>query len=95
MGDATMMRTKAVLLGVTMVLMSACAGGPTREMGLVEELLHSRLDLFQSVLDDIDYHEVQILYTQIDRDEKNLPSFLPLHKILFTLKIGTKLPNES
>ena len=58
-----------------MVLIGACSEGDTRKMGLIEELLRSRPDLFQSVLDNIDYHEVQILYTQIDRDVDNAPSF--------------------
>ena len=62
-----------------MVLMSGCASmggdGSGAEMGLVEKLLRSRPDLFQPVLDNIDYHEVQILYTQIDRDAENRPRF--------------------
>lgn len=74
-----MRRGAEVLLGVTMVLMSGCASmsgdDPGEEMGLVETLLRSRQDLFQSVLDNIDYHEVQVLYTQIDRDTENRPRF--------------------
>jgi hypothetical protein len=58
-----------------MMVMSACSSTGTREMGLVEEVLRSRPDLFQPVLDRLDYHEVQILYTQIDRDADNEPSF--------------------
>ena len=70
-----MTRGAAAVLGVAMVLMSACAGSTSEEMGLVENLLRSRLDWFGSVLENIDYHEVQILYTQIDRAADNTPSF--------------------
>ncbi|MGH7594710.1 MAG: serine hydrolase [bacterium] len=42
---------------------------------LVEQLLQSRPDLFREVLKNIEKHEIQILYTQIDRDQKNRPSF--------------------
>jgi predicted alpha/beta superfamily hydrolase len=42
---------------------------------LVEQLLQSRPDLFGEVLKNIEKHEVQILYTQIDRDRNNRPAF--------------------
>jgi hypothetical protein len=42
---------------------------------VIEELLHSRPDLFGPVLENLDKHEVQILYTQIDRDGDNRPCF--------------------
>jgi hypothetical protein len=74
-----MTRRAAAVLGVTMVLMSACTSGlstsGSSEKNLVEELLHSRPEWFGSVLENIDYHEVQILYTQIDRDAENRPQF--------------------
>ena len=38
---------------------------------LVDDLLRSRPDWFGPVLENVDYHEVQILYTQIDRDAEN------------------------
>jgi hypothetical protein len=49
--------------------------GCSKEIGVVEGLLRSRPDLFGPVLENIDEHEVQILYTQIDRDEDNRPHF--------------------
>jgi len=42
---------------------------------LVEQLLRSRPDLFGEILKIVEKYEVQILYTQIDRDKNNQPSF--------------------
>ena len=41
----------------------------------LEKLLQSRPDLFQQILNHPAKHEVQILYTQIDRDKSNIPHF--------------------
>lgn len=41
----------------------------------LEKLLQSRPDLFQQILNHPTRNEVQILYTQIDRDESNIPHF--------------------
>ena len=41
----------------------------------LEKLLQSRPDLFQQVLNHPTKHEIQILYTQIDRDKDNIPHF--------------------
>lgn len=37
--------------------------------------MRSKIDQFQTVLDSADYYEVQVIYTQINRDENNIPSF--------------------
>jgi hypothetical protein len=42
---------------------------------LIKQLLYSRPDLFREVLKNVEKHEVQILYTQINRDKHNNPSF--------------------
>ncbi len=42
---------------------------------LVEQLLRSRPDWFGEILKNAASYEVQILYTQIDRDKNNKPSF--------------------
>ena len=42
---------------------------------LVEQLLRSRPDRFGEILKNVEKYEVQILYTQIDRDQNNTPSF--------------------
>lgn len=41
----------------------------------LEKLLQSRPDLFQQILNHPTKNEVQILYTQIDRDKFNIPHF--------------------
>jgi len=41
----------------------------------LEKLLQSRPDLFQQILNHRTKNEVQILYTQIDRDKSNIPHF--------------------
>jgi predicted alpha/beta superfamily hydrolase len=42
---------------------------------LVEQLLRSRPDLFGEILKQVEKYQVQILYTQIDRDQTNKPAF--------------------
>ena len=42
---------------------------------LVEQILSNHPDWFGAVLGRIDHHQVQILYTQIDRDVENRPIF--------------------
>ncbi|QIH35747.1 MULTISPECIES: serine hydrolase [Sphingobacterium] len=41
----------------------------------LEKLLQSRPDLFQRILNHPTKNEIQILYTQIDRDQSNVPHF--------------------
>lgn len=63
---------KLLPLWVLLILATACQ---QQEMGLVEELLHDNDDLFGEVLGDLDRYEVQIIYTQIDRNAANTPKF--------------------
>lgn len=44
-----------------------------QDNNLIAQLLESRRDLFGTVLSDPAKYEVQIIYTQIDRDKKNRP----------------------
>lgn len=55
--------------------MSAFAQGNTPEMDLLENLMHQNGKNFRKILKNKDLYEVQIIYTQIDRDENNTPSF--------------------
>ncbi|MDF3077417.1 MAG: hypothetical protein K0S09_1306 [Sphingobacteriaceae bacterium] len=41
----------------------------------LEKLLRKHKDLFGTILSDPNHKEVQVLYTQIDRDENNIPHF--------------------
>ena len=43
--------------------------------GSLDELLRSKPEQFATVLDDAERYRLQILYTQIDRDADNKPSF--------------------
>jgi len=60
----------AVPLLATVAALSACSDS---RGGLLEHLMRSRAELFESVLENVDEHGIQILYTQIDRDESNRP----------------------
>jgi len=57
------------------IVIRVCSAQAADQSGLIERLLRSRPDLFGQVLENIDKHELQILYTQIDRDEDNKPHF--------------------
>ena len=55
-------------------LLAACQ--PTQEWpGSIEALLHAQPEKFGAVMSDPERHRVQVIYTQIDRDEDNRPSF--------------------
>lgn len=57
------------------VLMPARSAQASDDNGLIERLLRGRPDLFGQVLENIEKHEVQVLYTQIDRDGEGRPHF--------------------
>jgi len=42
---------------------------------IIEQLLFQNRNLFSEVLNNLDSFEIQIIYTQIDRDKKNFPIF--------------------
>jgi len=49
--------------------------GQTKEGNLIEQLMYKNKDLFSKILESPDKYKVQIIYTQIDRNENNFPSF--------------------
>ncbi|MBI3123469.1 MAG: serine hydrolase [Ignavibacteriales bacterium] len=51
------------------------AAGLSAQSKLIEKLLKDNPDKFGEVLSNIDSFEVQIIYTQINRDKNNFPSF--------------------
>ncbi|MFC1683345.1 serine hydrolase [Candidatus Zixiibacteriota bacterium] len=73
----TNMRSFSIGLLILMVAAAGIFSAPARgeEGGVIDQLLGSRPDLFGPVLENLDKHEVQILYTQIDRDAGNKPRF--------------------
>ncbi|MDO1446211.1 serine hydrolase [Rhodocytophaga aerolata] len=48
---------------------------PAKGKNLIEDLLKSHSELFSKVLQNPEKFEVQVLYTQINRDKNNKPSF--------------------
>ena len=63
-----------LLLCLFALCMTACGGEPGWN-GSLEKLLRSQPERFGVVMDDPERYRVQIIYTQIDRDEDNRPSF--------------------
>ncbi|MGB5410989.1 MAG: serine hydrolase [Woeseiaceae bacterium] len=65
---------RLLLLGVVLMGVTACDEDDAWS-GSLEELMRAKPEQFTTVLDDPEKHRVQILYTQIDRDADNKPSF--------------------
>lgn len=65
----SMQKKLVFLLTATMIIVQARA----QQDKLIPALLESRRELFGTVLNDPAKYEVQIIYTQIDRDKKNRP----------------------
>ena len=63
-----------LLLCLGALCMTACGGEPGWN-GSLEKLLKSQPERFGVVMDDPERYRVQIIYTQIDRDGDNRPSF--------------------
>lgn len=57
------------------LLITLTASAQKTDTVFLKRLLQSRPDLFGGILNHSTQNEVQILYTQIDRDEHNLPHF--------------------
>ena len=60
------------------IALSSCAGsqqGGSKQANMIEKLLKAKPEQFKSILDNPERYRVQILYTQIDRDENNQPHF--------------------
>ena len=63
-------------LTIALLLMSALsASAQTTDTIFLKNLLGSHPELFSHILNHPTHNEVQILYTQIDRDENNVPHF--------------------
>lgn len=64
-----------LLLNSFLVLLVSCTPTIKEDEKLFKTLLQSKAHQFQTVLDSTDQYEVQIIHTQINRDEQNNPSF--------------------
>jgi hypothetical protein len=62
---------KQIIVFLPMLLFIGCASN----RGLVERLMRTEPAKFDDIIKNRHRYEVQILYTQIDRDENNRPSF--------------------
>ena len=72
MGHKTIRKIAAGLVAV--VCLVGCED-KYRWDGSLEALMASRPEQFADVLEKADEHRIQIIYTQIDRDADNTPSF--------------------
>src|SRR4030043_1002557 len=67
--------TIIILLFICLVLTEySCS--PSEKDNLILQLLRNRPDLFQQVLENPKEFRLQILYTQINRDQNNFPQFV-------------------
>jgi hypothetical protein len=69
---------KLILLTLPLFLLSTTLFAqtkPAKGKDLIEDLLQSHSELFSKVLQNPEKYEVQVLYTQINRDKNNKPSF--------------------
>src|ERR1700761_9052364 len=58
-----------------LLMISLIASAQEADTVFLKNLIESHRDLFEHILNHPTHNEVQILYTQIDRDENNLPHF--------------------
>lgn len=65
---------KIAAVAVPMILFSGCSG-PVEWSGSLEDFLTGQPERFGAAVEDPGLHRVQVIYTRIDRDEDNTPSF--------------------
>lgn len=68
-----MKRRLLYFLFVFLSIQFSCS--PSEKDNVIYQILHQHPELFQKVLDDPAKFRLQILYTQIDRDQNNFPRF--------------------
>lgn len=64
-----------IIYCITAFLITFSANHIFAQNNPIEKLLKENPDKFGNVLENFDSHEVQIIYTQINRDKNNFPSF--------------------
>lgn len=67
------MKTKIPTLLILMFSLNAMAQKP--DTVLIEQLMRNNPELFSNILNHPQKNQVQILYTQVNRNHKNIPSF--------------------
>jgi hypothetical protein len=63
------------LMILLLSLLAGCSKMSTQDAMLLGNLMKNKPDQFQHILDSAAYYEVQIIYTQINRDQQNKPTF--------------------
>jgi hypothetical protein len=63
------------LIPLLLAILLASCGSNEHKTNLLEDLLSSHPTQFSDILNHKDQYEIQIIYTQIDRDENNQPHF--------------------
>ena len=66
---------RRVFLAVSAAILVASCGSPYQWDGSLEALMVSQPERFATVLENPAKHRIQIIYTQIDRDADNQPTF--------------------
>ncbi len=66
--------SRSLLLSLIILLM-ACSSSPEEDENFLENLMHTQPETFGQILAKKDSLEIQIIYTQINRDANNVPSF--------------------
>lgn len=60
---------------ITLIFLVSCNAIDNNAPDLVQKLMEQKPDQFSRIIAAKDSFEIQIIYTQIDRDENNVPSF--------------------
>src|ERR1700709_2798019 len=60
---------------ILLLIIALSASAQQPDTVFLKNLLQSHPDLFEHILNHPTHNEIQILYTQIDRDEHNVPHF--------------------
>ncbi|GGI26214.1 serine hydrolase [Pedobacter mendelii] len=63
------------LITLAILAMSLYANAQKTDTVFLKKLMESKLELFNTVLNHPDKNQIQILYTQVNRDAKNKPNF--------------------
>jgi hypothetical protein len=66
------MKKTDIIVLLLLIILPSCLYA---QNNFIEKLLNDNKNLFNNVLTNIDSFEVQIIYTQIDRDKNNFPAF--------------------
>jgi hypothetical protein len=58
-----------------LIILASCSKPIVEDAHFLENLMKTQPENFEAILNNKDTLEIQIIYTQINRDENNLPTF--------------------